>query len=289
MQLQQEVVETETNLEDLRRRLQSRATSSRQEAELELSRLRASDLIQLMEVEKSHRLRRRKTLIGVVIAYIALTLIISILGHNSHMFNVVACFGGVIGSAMAFTGAHKSAARALAKYEDIESVSPLIEALEIPDSELHFAVSESLTRMLPKMRSSDGALLTADAKRILRRQMAANPRFDNRSKADQFVEAALKALEQVGDESFVATVEGLAAGRGYGNSVIVQKAAEECLPALRQRAEYDRMSHNLLRASTPATSHDADQLLRAAEAAGTTDSTALLRASTSAAKEEFRA
>jgi hypothetical protein len=232
-----------------------------------------------MAVEKRQRSSRQKRIIAFVTVFLAVAVSMAIFEHNAHMFNIIGAFGGMIVAAMAFTTAHKSAAKALAKYEGIEGVSPLLEALEIPDKDVHRSVTECLTRVLPKMHASDSDLLTADARKVLRKQLAATPKSDDRYKSDQFVEATLKALEQVGDESFIEWVERLAEGGGYGNSFTVREAAKECLPALRQRAENDRLSHDLLRASAATASRDPDELLRAAESAGATDSSALLRAS----------
>jgi len=89
--------------------------------------------------------------------------------------------------------------------------------------------------------------------------------------------SALKGLEQVGDESFLETVESLAQGSGWGSDPDVQFAAANCLPSLKQRAENERLRHDLLRAASASGAVDSSGLLRAADSNGHTEPAELLR------------
>jgi hypothetical protein len=94
-----------------------------------------------------------------------------------------------------------------------------------------------------------------------------------------FYSAALKALQQVGDEKSLPIVEMLSRGDGmaaYYPGLKVQAA--ETLPFLRQRVEQTRANQTLLRASA-AEEAGADTLLRAAMPTASADDPAqLLRA-----------
>jgi hypothetical protein len=86
--------------------------------------------------------------------------------------------------------------------------------------------------------------------------------------------AALRALEQVGDETALPVVEKLAKSAG---DTQVRFAAQECLPFLQQRADQVRVEQTLLRASGPGSS--ADVLLRPASNGAEAAPQQLLRAS----------
>ena len=297
---QQSYDENEPVFEAIRRSLRSRNASVVQAAEQDLGGLRVPNLILLIEIEKEQRkLRRRNFIIGLSL-YVIIALMLSIFAHSWHFFNMFGMMGGIGGGLMAFSKAHKSAALALAKFDDVAGIGPLIEALEMQDKDVQQAVRESLTRMLPKLHSSDAGLLNPSARRILRSTIAVQsprgriasnrpigsvtkdallgPRFVGLPDG-QFVVSALKGLEQVGDETFVETVENLAQGQGYGYDADVRIAAERCLPYLKQRAENERLKHDLLRASSADCSHDSESLLRAAQSNGHTEPAELLRAS----------
>ena len=276
---QQEIEEVQPDIDSIRRRLQSRALVVRQEAELDLARLPASDLIQLMAQEQRHRASRQKWLVIGICAYALVSITGLVFWHGMHTLNFVGAFSGILAAAMAFSQTHKGAARALAKYDDLAGVGPLVEALDIPDAEVQLAIRVSLTRMLPQLHATDARLLGVGPRRTLRKHLGVHPQSKNRDKADLLVESALKALEQIGDESFIETVESLAQGRGYGTSLTVRSAAQVCLPALKQRVENERLSHDLLRASAPSHADDGELLLRASESAGATEPEELLRAS----------
>ena len=89
--------------------------------------------------------------------------------------------------------------------------------------------------------------------------------------------AILQAFAQVGDSSALPIVEKLA--REEAKTVDqrrIQEAAQECLPALRLRAQKERDPHTLLRA-TGSAGNDTETLLRAATTVQETPPEQLLR------------
>jgi hypothetical protein len=273
----QEVEESGSDLERIRKQLQSRSLSERSEAEVALNRLTPNELIDLMAIERQKRLVRKRNMVIGIVAYVAIMLTVSILFHTANMIMYIGSFSGVLSAAMAFSPAHKVAARALAKFDDVNAVGSLVETLEMPDPEVQSAVREGLAQLLPRLRASDAHLLNVEQRRILRKQMSSQPSIKNQQPTRMFIEAAVKGLEQVGDESFLETVENLANGRGFGVFDDVKAAADRCLPYLKQRIENDRLSHDLLRAASNGQSYDPDGLLRPAASITPTDPAELLR------------
>jgi hypothetical protein len=274
---QYESEESRPDLERIRKELQSRSVSERTQAEAALNELTPNELIELMAIERNKRNVRRRAMIIGIVAYVAVMLTFSILFHTANMIMYIGSFSGILGAAMAFSQTHKVAARALAKYDDVNAVGSLVETLEIPDPEVQLAVREGLAQLLPRLHASDAHLLNAEQRRILRKQMSAQPSLKNQQPTRMFVEAAVKGLEQVGDESFLETLENLANGHGFGVFDEVKEAAERCLPFLKQRILNERLSHDLLRAASNNQSYDPDDLLRPAASIAPTDPAQLLR------------
>lgn len=276
----QTTIRQEPDLEVLRRRLRHGSRANRAAAEVELAALSVGDLIRLMAIEQRKRRGRRTALIVGISIYLALVVAMIIVTHKVIMLNYIGSFTGLIGAAAAFSSSHKSAAMALAKYDAIEGVGALIEALEIPDEKVQEAVRASLAGMLPRLRASNSSSLTPEQRKILCRSLthaARGSRGYTRRNALTFVLALLKALEQIGDESFKEPVERLAAGTGMGRDEAVRAAAQACLPALLQRIENQHLSSDLLRGASPTVDVHSQDLLRAAQSAGQTDESALLR------------
>ena len=165
------------------------------------------------------------------------------------------------------TRLQKQAAKALSGSNDIRAVPPLIEALDKQDSATRNEAVRALKGLLPLLRANHEDMLTDHQLNILRDQI---------NKGDkEFAPAALKAVQQIGDERFLSTVKAWADGKGAAKkSVILKEAAAECLPFLETRIERQKVSHTLLRAAV-SESEDPSALLRAAGAHGSDAATLL--------------
>jgi hypothetical protein len=170
----------------------------------------------------------------------------------------------------------------LAAAADLRTAGPLLEVAEMPDSGASVVAALLLTALLPRLRSSDTGLLTDRQRAAIGHAILTNPGNPD------FIVAALKALEQVGDERALPVVEGLAAGRiAAADPARVRVAAQECLPYLRTRSEEVRANQTLLRASALSDA-PSDGLLRPADAAPTGGDAALLRPADAEAEFERR-
>lgn len=162
----------------------------------------------------------------------------------------------------------------LANAGDLRVVGPLLEIAVLQDSGANAMAALLLTRLLPRLRASDATLLTDGQRAALGRTLThhtGNP---------DFLLAALKALEQVGDGSALSVVESLATGKiRTAAPKRVQAAAQECLPFLQARYAQQQASETLLRASdiskTPS-----DTLLRPAQGVVARKDAELLRPGT---------
>jgi hypothetical protein len=159
----------------------------------------------------------------------------------------------------------------LSNMDDTRTVGSLIDALaaHILGSDLNGTIRDSLKRLLPRLRASD-------AERLLRRHIdALNKEIDfrrvwrgNVGGGVSYTLALLKALEQVGDETSVASVERVLQTT---KNPKIREAAEACLPFLQARAVMGR--HTLLRAA----SEEGGELLRAAQGSDEPETHVLLR------------
>ena len=125
----------------------------------------------------------------------------------------------------------------------IEAVGPLLEMTRIPlygaDAA---AIYNALTALLPQMKVSDAHLLNAAQRRILNSHLAGTYLYASQLPyREDFVLAALRSLEQIGDATSLPAVQNLT--RIWGNTPArqrIKQSAIECLPALdakrRQRA-----------------------------------------------------
>jgi hypothetical protein len=180
---------------------------------------------------------------------------------------------------------------ALAEWEDIRAVGPLVEFLNYEDRDIatgkrnagskrdyrvgqhgyiYEKIRASLIKLLPTLQASDADLLSSYQRGILYREL--------NGKDIELSLAILKALQQVGDRNALPVVDKLARGDGRSaKSIELQQAAQMCLPFLMARTRGEQEQHQLLRAfgsnaSTP------DTLLRPATGDGQADSQELLRA-----------
>ncbi len=121
------------------------------------------------------------------------------------------------------------------------------------DPTLTHRAMQALTNLLPRIRASDAAYIDAEGMQALILLLPDAP--------ETVQLALLQALEQVGDKRAIPAVSELADSPEVRPDI--QKAAAECLPALRQRARLVRDSATLLRASAAETPTEAaSQLLR---------------------------
>ncbi len=170
-------------------------------------------------------------------------------------------------------GQHTLLARRLAKIEDVRCIGRLAEVLEWPDSTVRHVAISSLSRLLPQVKASDKVFQTAHQRANLHRMLT----LPNAGRHAGFLVNLLKALEQVGDDAAMPYVQQLA--KAIPTSTQQRRvcdAARECLPYLELRADLNRNSQTLLRASS-AFSVGADMLVRPASASGDTDRDQLLR------------
>lgn len=241
-------------------------------------------LLAMLQKESGRRERRRKIGFAMLAAYFVLLLLSLFHGawHVDHNDGLLA-----IGLVFVFVATHRQRKMLteLAEYDDIRAVGPLTDALGFKQVRLGTLGSASLvnitkvagiaeaklSELLPRMRASDAHLLNPEQ----RRNLCAAVQFSHNV---DFVVGALRAFEQIGGEDVLVTVEKLAnrEPRSAGARQIRQ-AAEEALPAVRQRAEQAQSARILLR---PASSPEgpAEVLLRPAQGPGATDESVLLRA-----------
>jgi hypothetical protein len=149
--------------------------------------------------------------------------------------------------------------------EDVRTVGILAETLHYPDAALSAAMRKGLLRLLPRLQASDASLLNAEQRASLNRVLPTNDHA--------LVLAILRAWQQVGDGEAIPAVEPLAAGESVlaQRSPEIQQAAQDCLPFLRLRAEWERIGGTLLRAAEAPTT-DPATLLRSIEDATMADS-----------------
>jgi hypothetical protein len=169
----------------------------------------------------------------------------------------------------------KNIASELVNAEDLRIVGPLAEMVVFQSGGGASAMaSYLLTRLLPRLQASDAGLLNANQRACLYRSLTTvtnNP---------DYLIAALKALEQIGDGEALPAVERLAEGRQRtAGAERVQAAARECLPYLRLRADKARASQTLLRASS-ASDTPPKLLLRPAQSRDDAEPEHLLRPGT---------
>jgi hypothetical protein len=237
-----------------------------------IARQRVDELLAVVAEERRRlKIRRRRVMMG-ILAYVAFILMLVIFTKSG---GVVSGMGGILSSliaAAAVSKAQKKATKELAEFEDVRSVGPLAQALEYQDRELKAVAENKLTRLLPSLQASDASLLDEEQRKCLYRAL--------HGRNTELVLAILKALEQVGDDKALPHVEKLAEGEGVvrGDFSRIREAAQACLPALQQRAEWERSRQTLLRAAS-ASDTPSDVLLRPAGGTIEADPQQLLRAS----------
>ena len=132
----------------------------------------------------------------------------------------------------------------LGSVDNVEAVGPLAEMVAWPDERIRSMAIAALTRLLPRMRSSDTQLLSPVQRSILYSCLTpANAR-----RYAEFQIALLSALEQVGDTDALPFVQSLAGERPSTlRERQVVEAANACLPYLEGCAHQNRNTQILLR------------------------------------------
>ncbi len=185
--------------------------------------------------------------------------------------------------------------KALEQARDVKHVGLLIQALQVQSTPVRNLAKQALITLLPTLRASDAPLLGDSERAILLRLLSIPPNDPGyRDVMELFSQSAyqrelglrvaiLKALEQVGGAGELQVVERLARGLPtLKNSTFrfpkaIREAAKECLPYLRERADAQRASEQLLRASSTHALPE-DTLLRPASAQSDAQPEQLLRA-----------
>jgi HEAT repeat protein len=186
-------------------------------------------------------------------------------------FMVLIIMGGFVDSSAYL---RRSTVRALGATTDARLIGALAACLSDTDRTVRNAATAALKKLLPQVKAGD-------KQHIAPAEMDALIRELNGSDAPLTI-AILRAFEQIGDERALPEVEWLAMGNADLDSDVpaeVRRAAQECLPFLRLRAEQAEQARTLLRASTPTDAAAPDMLLRPAPArADETPPEQLLRA-----------
>jgi hypothetical protein len=228
---------------------------------------------------KTDRLLGATAAVGAATALLNLWLVFAAHGQTSS-FSLpgqiaLGCLALTMG--LAFHGLYrmKNIASELVNAEDLRIVGPLAEMVVFQSGGGASAIATYLlTRLLPRLQASDADLLNTNQRACLYRSLTT---VTNNS---DYLIAALKALEQIGDGEALPFVERLAEGRQRtAGAERVQVAARDCLPYLRLRADKARASQTLLRASS-ASDTPPNLLLRPAQSRDDAEPEQLLRPGT---------
>ena len=166
-------------------------------------------------------------------------------------------FVGIFAGGSAATQFQKSATEIIARFDDVRYIPPLVEALGYNDKNMLEIARRALTTLLPRLTAADAGKLEEGHRHVLQKWL-----LDRRY--PEFARAILRALEQVGDERDLPSIQKLAQREAATLTEIeVKQAALGCLPYVQQRADLNRAANSLLR---PSSSADEDgSLLRPAE------------------------
>ena len=200
----------------------------------------------------------------------AIILIVSVLTHFRDFGGFFSSFTAVLAGTSVIGTSQKQGAKLLAQLDDVRAVGVLTDALVWKDASLASDARNALTRLLPKIKESDAALLPPERRKILLKQ------FDDRNASSTFLSAILKALEQVGEADDLPTVKRIASSEKGSRFLSLTKAAQECLPYLQARIErkeqsttllrpsnaFDPQPQTLLRPASPAPDEAASELIR---------------------------
>ncbi len=212
------------------------------------------DLLNILAEEQRNSLGRRKNrrivlaVYGLVFCVIMLMLVLAHI-HFAGVGNLIGPIVGITVGMFAVSAKQRKGIQALATFNDIRAVPFLVTALGYKDQNLQVTAANALCGLLPRLQASDAALLKLEHYALLNRALR-NDLELKRHGAARLRIAILQALQQVGDASSLALVEEMAEGKGKAaGQPEVRQAAETCLSYLRLRAENQRQTQTLLRAS----------------------------------------
>lgn len=158
------------------------------------------------------------------------------------------------------------AIKGLAYADDVSMIGTIAACLFDEDGAVCAEAANALKRLLPQVKASDKRHIQPEEMNALLKALDGHD--------DALRVAILKALEQIGDAKAIPHVERIIAGPV---TPPVRRAAEECLPYLRLRAEQEQQAQTLLRASTAVEVAMPETLLRPAQGAVSSDTSQLLR------------
>jgi HEAT repeat protein len=154
---------------------------------------------------------------------------------------------------------HKEVLTVFTRLEDPRTVGLLIEALGLrhfEDADVRTIAAEALAGRLPRMTGEEYAVLTAQQRHLLRREL--------QRESVALVLAVLGLLCDYGGPMDLAWVRPLAESAGTTRGADVAEAARECLSRLQERVQREKDGRELLR--TPkGGGYSSENLLRAAE------------------------
>ena len=211
------------------------------------------ELLDILAEERRKSLQKRKNskiILAIYASIFCLLMALVAVGHvNAHGFSGLSGFIGVIAGMYAVSEKQRKGVQALAAFEDVRAVPPLITALEYNDRNMKATAADALPGLLPRLQASDAFLLTREHHAILNRVLKGDVGM-KATVAIRLRVSVLQALQQIGEESSLPLVAEMADGKGKAaGKPEVRRAAQECLPFLNLRAENLRLNHTLLRAS----------------------------------------
>ncbi len=276
-------VESREDFRDLKALVEGDAPLSEAERE-ELAALNAHVDRQMAEFEEAMRkLRVPGMRMGYLVAswciifpYFAVQTVLQC--HDGNWLGAILCAVLTLLSTQLYrwtlTAEHTRLARKLSKVDDVRCIGRLAEALDWPDTGVRNVTIDALTRLLKRVKASDSVLTTPRQRANVHRMLV----MQNAKHHAEFLESILQALGQIGAADSVAFVQHLADTAPVSpRQARVSDAARDCLDYLKVRAELNRSSQTLLRASS-ASATTPDTLVRPAEARAVTDPAQLLRA-----------
>jgi hypothetical protein len=165
--------------------------------------------------------------------------------------------------------------RRLAKLEDPRASGALLDVFKTTGSFQGPDVKEALIRLLTRMKASDAEGLSREQRQFLYIILTQDQKWyaAGYDWGEDLKVAALKALEQVGDEEALPIVAQVAL---HAPGLPIRQAALECLPFLQMRVEEQRSRQSLLRSSA-ASVFPNETLLRPAAGGSETNAEELLR------------
>jgi hypothetical protein len=259
--------------------LESGTPGQRRAAERALDELGPQGLEQLLcLIASENRKRQRRARLFTTVWVLALVVTVPVIlwqwrttGHIPRGSSIVFNLGSCVGALTAFSSMHRRATYALARYDDLRAVGPFASMVRASTGEIRASIEKGLIRLLPRMQASDAHLLNESQRSELSLVLGQWPVNQD------LVKAILLAWQQVGDEKAIPVVESLA--HNDKRPPELRRAAEHCLPYLRQSAADLKSAQTLLRASDAGGSNP-EELLRAASDETTVNPGELLRADT---------